>query len=265
MAGLCPACSERLGPLARFRFTRDSYTFGGLFQLAIEVWRPRWGTLALATWLFFTVVYAPALLLDSVVASPDDPREWAGLSGEALLSLGLSQLFTFVLDTAATLVMSGYVLDLLERSPGGLRTRFARLRALPAQIAALLLVYAGIALVAGVGYVVFQVSGSWDALPYSALITGGFALVMVPLLAYVSLGVVFVTFELAHSPGLSPWAALRASWELVEGKRVSVALIITLSTLLTLLGLPSCLIGVLFTFPIGMLCSGALYLALKQR
>jgi len=265
--GLCPGCAARVGacPRSRFPLSRDDYTFRSLFRVAYEVWRARWGTLAWVALSFFGVVYAPALLLQRVLSAPDDPRDFVGMAPRTLLYFGATQLFTFALDTAATLVMSGYVLDLLERKPGNLATRLSRLRALPAQLGALALIYLGVAGLLGVGYVVFQLSGGADALPRSALITTGFALCAVPVAAYVSLGLVFVPFELAHAPRSSSLAALRASWDLVDGKRASVAAVLTLNTLLTLLGVPTCLIGVLFTFPLGMLCTGALYLALKQR
>jgi hypothetical protein len=90
-------------------------------------------------------------------------------------------------------------------------------------------------------------------------------LLVVPVLGYLALGLVFLTFELAYTPRLSPWAALRASWEIVEDKRARVAVVVTCGTLLTLFGLAMCLVGVFFTLPLGMLWTGALFLALKQR
>ena len=261
---LCPACIERVGP-GRFPFTRDNYSTSGLFNYAVTVWRQNWGRLVLSTLAFLVSVYAPALVLDRVVNTPDDPMQWSEITRRELLFLGISQLLLVVLDTAATLVLSGYVLDLLLGRSGALSERFARLRALPSQLLALLLVYAGGALLVGLGYVVFQLSGGLDELPRSALITGLLALFAVPILGYLLLGLVFLTFELAYTPRVSPIAALRSSWTIVDSKRASVALVVTASTFLTLLGLAGCFVGVLFTLPLGMLWSGALFLALKQR
>jgi hypothetical protein len=253
-----------VGPRARFPISREDYTFGALFRVAVEAWRERWGRLALVSLLFFMVVYAPALLLERALSTPEDPREFVTMAPRTLLAFGVTQLLTFVLDTAATLVMTGYILDLLERKPGTLATRLARLRALPAQLGALILIYLAVAALLGVGYVIFQLSGGMDALPRSAFITGGIALGAVPLAVYASLGLVFLSFELAHAPEQGTLSALSAAWELVADQRGKVALLLTLNTLLTLMGLPTCLIGVLFTFPLGMLCTGGLYLALKQ-
>lgn len=262
---LCPGCSERVGPRARFPVSRHDYTFGALFRVAVDVWRERWGRLALFSLLLFVIVYAPAFVLERALSTPEDPRDFVTMAPRTLLAFGVTQLLTFVLDTAATLVMTGYILDLLERKPGSLAVRLARLRALPAQLGALLLIYLAVAALLGVGYVIFQLSGGLDALPRSAFITGGLALGAVPLVVYASLGLVFLSFELAHAPEQGALTALRAAWELVAEQRGKVALVLTLNTLLTLMGLASCLIGVLFTFPLGLLCTGGLYLALKQQ
>jgi uncharacterized membrane protein len=253
-----------VGP-GRFPFTRDNYSASALFNYAVTVWRQNWGRLVLSTLAFLVSVYAPAVVLDRLVNTPDDPMQWSEISRRELLFLGVSQVLLVIQDTAATLVLSGYALDLLQGRSGGLGLRLARLRALPSQLLALLLVYAGGALLIGVGYAVFQLSGGLDELPRSALITGLLALFAVPVLGYLLLGLVFLTFELALTPKLSPIAALQSSWKLVDSKRASVALVVTASTFLTVLGLTGCLVGVLFTLPLGMLWSGALFLALKQR
>lgn len=261
---LCPACAARAGS-GSFPFTRDNYTPSALFNYVVSVWRDNWVRLALATLLFMFVVYAPAFVLQLAVSAPDDAEKWSGMGISQLVTMGLTQVAMMVLDTAATLVFSGYALDLLQGRAGGWGARFARLRALPAQLGALFCIYFGVGLLLGAGAVVFQLCGGFAGLPRSAFITALLALLAVPLIGYMALGLVFLTFQFAHTPRLSPLAALRGSFEIVRDKRASVALVITLSTLLTLLGLGTCFIGVFFTMPLGMLWSGALFLALGQR
>jgi hypothetical protein len=177
---------------------------------------------------------------------------------------GLAQSIGFVAQMASQLVMFGYCLDILENKPTGLARALARLRALPAALLQLLLIYGSAALCAGVGYLLYRLIASAVTPFVAAISVGTLALLIVPVGIYVATGLVFTVLELAHNPAATVLSGIETSWRLAAGRRWSISGVLFVAGLIGATGLLACCIGVLATAPLGTLLYTALFLAQKQ-
>ena len=270
-SGVCLQCTARLGAAGEFPFDRENYTLDGLLNLSLSRWKQHWLRLSLSTLAMFVVVYVPsfgfeiaARLLGARVnlARPTDLSSW-DFTGMTILAFG--QLFTMAMHLGLMLMLSGLWLDLLEGKPGDVGAMFARVRALPAQLLAVIIIYVALALCALLGGLAFWACGGVDNLPQSAWAVITYVVLLLPALVYALTGVTFVTFELAHDPSVSAISALQNSWALANGKRWQIGGILTVSAFIAGAGVIACCVGVVASFPLGMLLSSALYLALKNQ
>jgi hypothetical protein len=271
-AGLCLACANRQGASGAFPFDRESYTIDGLLNLSIARWKENWLGLALAVVVFgiavylppvvFTLVFGDRSLLDSL---PQQVASGTPLFSAAHVALPLiQQLLVILTQATANLVLFGYALDILERKDASAARALERLRALPQQLLVIALIYAAIGLGGGVVVATFFIAGGMAGGAMSFLIAAGVTLLLMPAFVYVTIGLSFVTLELAHVPGTSAGRALRVSWELAAHRRWRVAGVMFVSGLIGGVGLIACCVGVVVSFPIGTLVFTGLYLALKQ-
>lgn len=89
------------------------------------------------------------------------------------------------------------------------------------------------------------------------------ALALLPAWIYVALGVALTTEAVAFE-GLSPTAALRRSWSLVDGQRWNLLLYCLVLAVVSFLGIFACCIGVLVTGPLGLVATQESYLRLTE-
>jgi hypothetical protein len=272
-SGVCLQCTARLGAAGGFPFDRDNYTLDGLLNLSLSRWKQHWLVLALSTLAMLAVVYLPGFGFEiasrlvgmKLDAAAGHASELAAGNIKALAILVLGQLFTVTAHLAFMLMLSGLWLDLLEAKPADVSAMFSRVRALPAQLLAVIVIYVALALCALLGALAFWACGGVDNLPQSAWAVITYSALLLPALAYALTGVSFVTFELAHDPSVGALTALQNSWTLANGKRWQIGGILTVSAFIAGAGVIVCCVGVLASFPLGMLLSGALYLALKNQ
>ena len=262
-SGMCLSCASRTGTGGSFPFSRDNYTFDGLLNYALARWKQCWLPLALATaaWLF--VIYVPVFVVGLASVPFRDPSSVRTAFGIAGVQIG-AQVVATVVQMAGQLALFGYGLDILENKPTSMARAFERVRALPKVLLQVLIIYFATALViavgAGLGFAVYRLVSQQAAL----VVAGLYVLALMPLLIYVSIGVVFAMLELCHNPSAGPISSLRLSWRLSEGKRWSIAGVMFVSGLIGGIGVIACCIGVVASAPLGMLLYGALFLALKQ-
>jgi hypothetical protein len=259
--GLCLACASRIGASSAFPFDRDSYTLDGLLNLSLSRFKQHWLPFVLLTIGQISLAVLPgmiAAIANGHVLQPK-PFSMADLPQEILTALfgGIAQL-------TASLLIVGYTLDVLETKPVDSARFFSRLRALPAQLAAMLLAYGSVALCALVCFVAFRLAGGLPALPQSLLVAGIVAMLQLGLLVHFGLGFLFMTYELAHDPETSALAALSSTWALVDGRRWAVGTTLFVASVLPIVGALACCVGVVAAVPLSGLLMGALFLALKQ-
>jgi hypothetical protein len=261
-AGTCLTCASRLGTSEAFPYSRDHYSFDGLLNLALSRWKKNWLPLALAQAAALLVTYFPAMLLGFFTALIGDKAR-ALTSNVSLLGIG-SQAFAMVMQAGSQLVLFGYCLDLLENKPVGFARAFERVRALPAMLLQMLIVYGTFALCGALGYALYRFVEHLASLQAGILAVALFALALVPFIVHASIGIAFTALELAHNPQATTISALTTSWQLVQDRRWSVAGTLFASGLIGGLGMLACCIGVLASAPLGTLVYSGLFLALRQ-
>ena len=264
---MCLTCTSREGENRVFPYTRDNYTFDGLLNVALSRWKQHWLTLALAYAAMVLSVYGPAIVLGVVIGvSTSASGGGRGVSDHAATFVlqVIAQVFSGVVQVCGQLVIFGCCLDVLEQIPLSLGRALARLKALPKLLVQLLLVYAAVAACAGLGFGLYMLVSSLSSALAGAAAVGLLAIPAVPVGIYVSIGLAFMVFELAHNPEATALSALRRSWELAAGRRWSIAGVLFVSGLIGGAGLLLCCIGALASAPLGTLLYAALFLALKQ-
>ena len=266
LAGQCLTCANRDGASTGFPYTRDNYTFDGLLNVALSRWKQNWLTLGLVYAASLLIVYVPAILLS--VAAGSLPSLTAMNEGDhslgALAAQGVGQVIAIVVQLASQLVIFGICLDVLEQVPLGFGRAMARLKALPHMLLQLFLIYAVFGLCAGLGFGLFQLVSHWVSPLAAAVVVGGLTLPLLPAAVYVGLGLAFILIELAHNPEANALSALRRSWQLADGRRWSMAGVLSVSGLIGGAGVFLCCVGVLASAPLGMLLYAVLFLALSQ-
>jgi hypothetical protein len=259
--GTCLTCASRFGLAGAFPYSRDQYSFDGLLNLSLSRWKANWLPLAFAQALTFLCAYVPIIV--SMVPTFMAARANAQAPGASAASY-VGQAIGIVLQSASQLVLFGYCLDLLEQKPGGLARALERVRALPAMLLQLLLIYGSAGLCAAFAYGLFHFVQRVASPQAGFLAVGLFVLALVPFFVYASIGVAFTSFELAYNSEATAISALITSWNLVSGKRWSAASIMFLAGLLAGVGMFACCVGVLASGPLASLIFAGLFLALRQ-
>jgi hypothetical protein len=259
-AGTCLSCASRLGTSGAFPYSRDHYSFDGLLNLALSHWKKNWLPLALAQAAALMSAYLPALLI-GVLSALAGARERA--NNFSAMGIGL-QAFAFVMQLAAQLALFGYCLDLLERKPVGLARSLERVRALPAMLLQMLIIYGTCAVAGALGYGLYRLVEHSASISAGLLAVALFALLLAPFFVYASIGLAFTVVELAHKPEAGAISAMTTSFQLVNGRRWSIAGVLFASGLISGLGALACCVGILASAPLGTLLYAGLYLALRQ-
>ena len=259
-AGMCLACASREGAGGRFPYSRDNYTFDGLLNLALSRWKQNWLALALIYGATLLVTYGPPVVLGATAGVLSTLK---GEHADQPLN-ALGQILGVILQFASQLVLFGCSLDVLEQIPLSFGRAMARLKALPHMLLQLLIIYGGIAVCAGLGFAAYSIVSRLATELAGFMAAGAVALAVVPVMIYVSLGIVFMLVELAHNPEANALSALRLSWTLAYRRRWSIAGVLFVSGLISGAGVLLCCVGLLASAPLGMLLYGALFLTLKQ-
>jgi uncharacterized membrane protein len=252
----CAACRERTGT-GGFPFDRNTYTFGGLFEVAWAQWKKSWLTLLLAILVTGGVPFLFSLMT-TLLALPfaDSP-----------LTSGIIQGVMFV----PQLVLQGWLtlglLKISARVAMGEKPEFTelfscwnRIGAWFVQILVLALVTTPpFLIIGGIVYGVSLASGT------AAAITG--VLLGIPLviaMIYASLGLAFANFELVMQPQVGAIGALYNSWNMSRGKRLDVFLVGITAAALYMAGIIACFVGALFSVGLASTLFACLYLALRN-
>lgn len=259
--GLCASCSARLGSAGRGASSLDA-----LLRWSLARWRKHLLGLVTSV-LVLTLIEYPVMLAMDVWGEARGLTArgpWSALSAAQLRFLLAESLCLSALQFSASPVFFGYWLDVLIGRSWSFAAARERLRALPAQLLIVFLSYAGLALCVALGGGVFLLMGGLAGWPQSAWAVLSLLVVLTPLFAYVLTGTAFVSFVLAYEPRSSAVRALRESWALAAGRRWQIGGVLSVAGLIAWSGVLLCLVGVLATFPLGMLLHGALFLAIRR-
>ncbi len=262
---ICPACRQRTFETGPFPYTREHWSLDGLLSLCLSRFKAHYRVLMLvcgvgilATW----VIAAAGILITFRL----DPSHGTHLGKHGALFLqGFANVVQTLCQLGCELLAIGVSLDVLEGRPTGVDAALARLRRFPAAVLQLAVIYAGVAALAGLLYVLVRVVVSSRATAASLpLLVLGAAIVAVPAI-YAGLGIMFALPELMHEPASSPLSALQRSFQIASGKRWAVFGIALLCGLIGCSGLLFCCVGVFATLPLATLLYCALFLTLKNH
>jgi hypothetical protein len=157
-------------------------------------------------------------------------------------------------------------LDVAEGKEAEVGAAFERIRRLPAALLQVLIIYLVLALAGGMlaalGFIIVKITGTTEHPPWP-LLAGGSLIALVPLVYY-GLGAMFGMLELIYNPEASALGALRTSFQLIEGQRMSALGISLLSGVVAIAGVIACCIGICASMPLAMLLYCTLFLTLRN-
>jgi len=105
-------------------------------------------------------------------------------------------------------------------------------------------------------------SGSMTPVGLGMIMIGGLITLVIGI--YVGLGLCLAN-NFMMDRGYGAWQSIKASWEMLAGKRLDIFFILFVSGLINILGVLMCCVGVLVTFPIGIAAMASIYHRLSMQ
>jgi hypothetical protein len=261
----CDTCRARAA--AEFPFSRERWRLFDLVSYGWKRFKSEWLMLSVTSLIFFVAIYGIsfAVTFGGVALTAAVPDTGDRLATTVLrMSIQVAQfLLQVVLQLGLQLGFLSVALDVVEgrpAAPGGLFARFDRF---PSALLQLLVIYLGLSLCAipiAAAYLYFVVGGDDGPGAYAALAVG--AVLALPTL-YAALGCAFAMPQLVHDPNATAFGALRDSFEIVRGHRLSLIGCALVIVLISTAGAVACCIGFIPALGLSMLVYCSLFLALK--
>lgn len=261
-AANCPECRER-GAFA-FPFTRDNYSLDGLLNHALDRFKQHWTVLVGATAIVFVGSYAVSMMASIFVPLLETTGSGDELGVAFVVFMVVSQVLQLLAQTWAQLAMIAVSLDALRGGEPQLASLLSCARRIPVALLLMLIaivtfaVYGGA--VAGAGVLVPD-----EFVDLKLWIWGGGALLGIVPMAYFWIGLFYAQTVLIDDPSAGPIAALRRSFRIASGKRLSILGTLIVGSLIMGAGALACCVGMLASYPLGMMLWTGLYLALSNK
>lgn len=272
----CPTCRALTGQAAGFPFSRDAWSFSGIWDFSFGAFKREWVMLS---------VGVLAMVGVSMVMSAVSRAVTGGASYAGSATLTAAQLAMSVVSQAIQGVLTMGLLAMAFDVLAGGRADFSRLGSqLPKlgkyliQILLLAVVFgvpiflyvAGLAAAAiaasGVGFSVESLSNVEGLLEHKqalGVLVVGFVLALAPLV-YFTLPLTFATMELVYDDQVGPWQAVANAFTLAKGNRLAMLGVGMVELALVLAGMLACCVGVLPAVALAQTLMACLYLALRN-
>jgi len=251
----CGACRARTG-MGRFSQRRDNWTFEGVMRHAYAAYRQNFVSLTLAMVILFAVVIAMNAVGAGVQAALGE-----GDFGPVSMALFIVQT---VIQGVLTLGLLSMSLSAARGEGASLNQLASGIRLVGGWLVQMLLAYLPVALVAGLGAAIMALFQFNLTNMTMLAMVGALALLAVPALVYFFLGVAFANTELVAEPKLGGVAALRNSLRIARGQRTMIFGCVMIISVVCMVGVMACLIGVLFAASYSAVLLATLYLALRN-
>ena len=264
-------------PTDAFALRRQTVTLGDVVSKASDAWRRDLGTWVLATILSLLIGFGLPLALGLVVGALQllivgTAGSSAGNAIVQGLNLGVQGIQTIV---QGVLGMGFWAMAIhaLHGRAAPIGALFSQIPKALKYLLQVLAIWLPIGLVfGGIGAAVFYGAvGSLDRnMPLEdALAEAGpamsiYAVIALPLLIYVVLGVIFAPIELTYDDASGPIEAIKNSWRIADGKRWLILGTAVVAGLIAATSMLLCGVGFLFGAPLATLMLTALYLALRN-
>ena len=259
----CTQCRGRSGA-SSFPFSRDRFSLEDLIRYSWDRFKVQWLLLSLSSLVFLAVIYGiafagsfTAMFMVSTMAP--DPAQAIAFTW---IVQGVIQVAQTVVQMWLQLGFFALILDVLQGRDAEIGVVFSRLGRMPAAIVQILVIYAVIIVAAApIAAVVYVVSGAdMDRMLMLGLAAG--AVILIPL-SYVLLGMAFAMIELVHNPTIGAMAAIRASFDIVRGRRWIVLGTALVSGIVMFAGMLACCVGFIPSMALGSMIFASLYLSLR--
>lgn len=255
-ADLCDACERVVGS---FPLRRESFDVMEALSYSWERYTAQWLLPTLGALVFFGITYSIAFVggIAQVALNQTDPMLGTlAYGGSQVVSTVLNAVLMAVIMRCSVAALQGqtltgdHVTQGLRRSPIFIGMQFGYLllfAGLMAPFGAL----AGVGLLQGID---------------EGLLFGGIAvafLVLMPILVYVMLGLGNAGIEAVIDPEVGLMDAFKRSWAVADGQRFTMILSGIMTTLLSILGLVACCVGVIPMWVLSMFLWAATYMGLR--
>lgn len=270
-AAMCPRCRALTGGTS-FPFSRDNWSFDGLWSHCFEAFKREWVLLSLAILILVGVEMFVGMIATIFQAVAEKSGEAAakvvvtvssqivGTIVRGIVQLGIIRVaFDVILGSKADLARIGSQLwkagrFIVQQILIGLFI------GLP--IVLYLLVLLAIAFFAA-GLTEFDPEALLKSGATAAILGGGILVGLVPIL-YFTIPLTFAPMELVLNDRAGAFDGIRAAYVVAKGHRLSVFGFSLLAGLLAIAGLLACCIGIFPALAIGQLLLGGLFLALRK-
>ncbi|MHB8878076.1 MAG: B-box zinc finger protein [Myxococcaceae bacterium] len=272
----CPSCQLVSGG-GGFPFSRDAWTFSGVWDYTFEAFKREWVMLSVAA----LIIVGASMVMSAVSQGMQGAVVRSGVAA----AVGVSLTTSVVSSLIQGLLQMGLTRMALDVLQGG-RADLGRLGSqVPkaGKYALQLLLLSVIFLVPLALYfgVLLQLSGAWPILRESGFTTpsdfealfrhtqvikvlGLGSLVVLGPLIYFGLPLTFATMELVHDDEVGAWEAVTRAYAIGGSNRLSILGFGFVYLVIVFVGVIACCVGVLPGMALGQLLLVALYLALRN-
>jgi hypothetical protein len=263
---VCAACRSRTG-MGAFPLQRDRFSWGQLLRFALGIYKRNWLLLAVAAVIAVAVsgaLHALSLpgvgLLTGVLFEGADQLRWL-VPLQAFLVI--PQLLVQSLLTLGILTLAA---RLARGEPAALPLLFSEWRRLGTFLLQGLLT--NVLLMPMLALFVLPALALVFLMSNAPAVAVGAAALLFPFIlfgaAYVGLGVLFSSIEVAAQPQLGAVDAVKNAWKIARSQRLKLLLGLLLMGGLCVLGVMACFVGLLFALGYASVLFASLYLQLRN-
>ncbi len=276
---MCPTCRAISGT-DQFPFTRDSYSFGGVWNYAFEKWKREWVMLSVCVLILVAVGFVAVLfnsLFQGIAAAAVGERGGRfGVFYIAVLSSVMSQVVSMLAQGTFQMGLIRILIDVLngkKADVGRIMTQLPKLGRYIAQMiliqlmvvvpfalyALLLAIVAAVA--CGLSFTEYDSWTHMSGVGIAVLALGGLA--AIPVMIYAVLPLAFVNMELVYGD-VGPAESIRRSYLIARGHRFNILGMGVIAFLIFMVGLIACCVGIIPAWGLAYLLLTGLYLALRN-
>lgn len=253
---LCPACHELVGP-GGFPFTRDRWSFDGIWSYAWEAFKRDWVMLSVAVLLFLGIAFLVGMV-GGVLQAPFK----GNLVGMVVITIA-TQLGSIVAQGIFEMGLMRIALDVLQGEKANLGRITSQMPKLGRFFLQRLLVLLAFLAPPGLIGLLFVTMGGASESTLGPIAIVILLVLLVPAV-YFALPLVFATAELVYHEDAGPISSLRNCYAIASGQRLPILGFALLVVLISVAGVIACCVGVLPAIALAQLLIGGLYLALRN-
>ncbi len=276
----CPACRALSGGDA-WPFSRDSYSFDGIWGQALERFKAEWIMVSVGV-LILLAVGMVAGIFNSVFQTIarlaiGDRGGTMGIIWVTAISTIMSQLVSMIVQGTFTMGLFRIIIDVLHGKKADVARILTQLPKLPRYIIQTFLFFVMIGLPALMYFVLLGIAAAVvtgvevsDPSNFANIFKGaGIGVIVIgvlavfPVIYYFALPLMFATMELVYGD-TTPVESIRRAFIIAKGHRWSIVGFSFISGLVAMVGVLACCVGIIPAMGLAYMLLVGLYLALRN-